>query len=170
MWNGRVLMPQTFLLPGDARFEIGPDALAVMFGKVQDTSGKPESGGVMLGRYLLGSDDTVVDEVTTPLPGDRCTRTSYYRGRKSHQAVIDRRWLDSCGTCNYLGEWHTHPEPEPSPSRLDLRTWKRRLRQDRVDHYALFFVIVGQECVRAWAGDRRTLRIHALTHWSPLCH
>ena len=160
-------MPRTFVLPSGARFEIGSEALCIMLTYVQDTRVKREAGGVMMGRFLAGSKDIVVDEVTTPLPGDRRTRIFYYRAQKRHQAAIDRRWGESAGTCNYLGEWHTHPEPDPNPSCLDLRTWKRKLRKDQVDHSALVFVIVGQTCVRAWLGDRRTLQIHPLILWSP---
>jgi integrative and conjugative element protein (TIGR02256 family) len=166
MPSGGDVTARTFLLPSGVRFEIGPDALRAMLGHLQDTPSKCEAGGVMLGRFITSSDDVVVDEVTTPLPGDRRTRTYYYRARQRHQVMIDRRWWESGGTCNYLGEWHTHPEPKPSPSCLDLRTWRRKLRHDQVDHDALFFVIVGQVCVRAWVGDRRTLGIHPLTLWS----
>lgn len=142
----------TFTSPTHARFELSADVLATMSQHVQDEKGKPESGGVMLGRYLLDTPNVVVDILTTPMPGDQQTRYNFYRAERDHQRVIDQCWHESRSTCNYLGEWHTHPEPDPAPSRLDLRNWRRKLEQDQFDSDVLFFVIVGEHHIRAWQG------------------
>jgi integrative and conjugative element protein (TIGR02256 family) len=113
-----------------------------------------EAGGVLLGRRILGSEDVVIDEVTTPMPGDHRTRVTFHRGQARHQQVIDARWSESLGTCQYLGEWHTHPEPCPVPSRVDMVDWCRRLGEDRFEGESLFFIIVGIDEVGAWEGFR----------------
>jgi integrative and conjugative element protein (TIGR02256 family) len=129
----------------------------------QTSSSSKEAGGVLIGRHILNSKDIVVDAVTTPLPGDRRTRTSYHRHAAGHQEILDRAWAASRGTSVYLGEWHTHPEPTPSPSQIDLKDWNRRLRADIVEAPFILFVIVGQKHVCAWLGDRQTLRLKSLS-------
>jgi len=112
-----------------------------------------EAGGVLLGRHLRDGSAIIVDAITTPLPGDIRSRTTFFRHQKRHQAVIDEAWLSSDGTCTYLGEWHTHPEPIPTPSMVDWADWRRRLR---IDQYSepIFFVIVGTQQVAVWEGRR----------------
>lgn len=116
----------------------------------------------MLGRYVLGCEDVVVDEVTVPMRGDRRTRTTFRRDARSHQKIIDARWDTSRGTCQYLGEWHSHPEAIPSPSGVDLTDWRRRIQSDRFDSESLFFLIVGTVAVRAWEGVRSSSKVRPL--------
>lgn len=142
--------------------KVGPVALSRMLVFQQTGSSHTEAGGILLGRYIAGCRDVVVDEVTSPMEGDRRTRFAFHRSPARHQAVIDSRWAASRGTCQYLGEWHTHPELSPTPSSVDLSDWRRRLRADRFDGDALLFVIVGICEVRIWEGSRRTLVIDPL--------
>lgn len=116
----------------------------------------------MLGRYIIDSQDVVIDKVSFPMPGDRATRTTFFRKKKAHQQIIDREWEASSHTCTYLGEWHTHPEPYPSPSSIDDTTWKRKLKDDIVDSDSLFFLIVGTSEMRMWEGYRRSRTISLL--------
>jgi hypothetical protein len=37
---------------------------------VQTNEEAPESGGTLIGRYISGTDDVVVDEITVPLPSE----------------------------------------------------------------------------------------------------
>lgn len=135
--------------------------LATMLGYRQTTRRDPEAGGVLLGRYLLDAPHVVVDEVTVPMQGDRRWFTVFHRGRAAHQKIIDERWRASGGTCQYLGEWHTHPEGIPHASLVDECDWRRRLRNDTFDSDSLFFIIVGTDAVRAWEGTRKG-RLHLL--------
>lgn len=121
-----------------------------------------EAGGVLLGRWLRGSGDVVVDLATSPMSGDRRGRFSFYRDDRAHQRLIDDAHHQTKGTCGYLGEWHTHPEPDPVPSSVDRRDWSRRLERDVVDVSALFFLIVGTERFRVWRGVRRTGLIESI--------
>lgn len=134
--------------------EIGPAALRRMLRHVQELPDQPEAGGVLLGRHIVRSQDIVIDRVTEPLPGDRCGRLRFLRAAKPHQREIDLAWRQTRGTCNYLGEWHTHPERYPQPSDYDYDEWKRKLSQDIYDSDYLFFVIVGMRMLRVWEGFR----------------
>ncbi len=145
--------PYTFNGPGCYRFEISTHAWGMMQRFQQTEPHLTEAGGVLLGRHLRDGSAIIVDEITAPLPGDLCMRTRFYRARRLHQAVIDKLWRTSNGTCTYLGEWHTHPESIPSPSVVDLADWKRRLHNDEYSE-PIFFVIVGTQQVGAWEGRR----------------
>lgn len=116
-----------------------------------------EAGGVLLGRWIGGTRDVVVDEITRPMQDDRRARSSFYRHWKAHQKRVDEAFAESDGTCGYVGEWHTHPESVPTPSWTDRCDWRRRLRQDRVDVPFVFFVIVGLDETRIWRGSRGRL-------------
>lgn len=134
------------------RIKVTAAVLHVMQSYAQHGRRATEAGGVLLGRYLQGSADVVIDAVTVPMPGDKRSRYSFYRAKTRHQAAIDAAWQASGGTCTYLGEWHTHPETHPSPSGIDSTDWQRRLRTDDY-HDELFFLIVGTVEIRAWSGN-----------------
>jgi integrative and conjugative element protein (TIGR02256 family) len=143
-----------FRRPNALRLEIGVTAWATMQAFIQHMPDAPEAGGVLLGRHLRDGSAIIVDAVTTPMVGDRRSRTRFSRARRRHQAAIDAAWRDSEGTCTYLGEWHTHPEAVPTPSVVDWADWQRRLRHDRYTE-PLFFLIVGIDETRAWEGSRQ---------------
>lgn len=143
-----------FLRPDGSRLVVSAPALAVMISFQQRTWRDAEAGGVLLGRLLRDAPHVVVDEVTTPMSGDRRWFTGFHRSQRAHQQVIDDSWAASGGTCQYLGEWHTHPEENPRPSWIDRCDWRRRLAQDSYDATSLFFLIVGTRTVAAWEGTR----------------
>lgn len=109
-----------------------------------------EAGGVLLGRYLLDTDDVVVDEVTTPQKSDRRSRFSFFRSKK-HGVIAQNRWSEEVSTLAYLGLWHTHPEPDPTPSGVDRQDWTQALSSDTFHGDRLFFPIVGIERIRVWS-------------------
>lgn len=155
-----------FRRPDGTTLLIGEGALATMLRYRQTKRRYPEAGGVLLGRHLLDVPHVVVDEVTAPTRGDCRLLTFFRRGRAAHQRVIDERWTASRGTCQYLGEWHTHPEPVPHASSVDMADWRRRLRTDVFDGDALVFLIVGTEAIRVWEGARATQSLTLLTEIS----
>ena len=156
--------PETFLVfcrPNGGRVKITAPVLQLLRAYAQHGPKDTEAGGVMMGRYLQGSDDVVVDAATEPMRGDRRSRYSFYRDKTRHQAVLDAAWKTSGGTCTYLGEWHTHPEADPTPSGIDTHDWRRRLWTDKYDD-ELFFVIVGTAIIRNWSGKGEYLGSHPL--------
>ena len=120
----------------------------------QTGSRSTEAGGVLIGRWIVGQGDVVVDEATGPMTGDKRSRFGFFRSHREHQKAIDHAYEGSRGTVGYLGEWHTHPERSPLPSSVDTDDWLRRLRQDVVDIKFVYFVIVGTNETRVWRGSR----------------
>lgn len=146
--------PLVFCKHNGGRLGVSEEALAVMCSFTQLQPRDTEAGGVLIGRFIEGGEDVVVDLVTSPLPGDRRSRTRFHRSKRPHQKVLDREWRESGGKRTYLGEWHTHPEPCPTPSHIDLNDWRRRVKRDTFHGDFLHFVIVGQVEVRAWEMQR----------------
>lgn len=114
----------------------------------------PESGGILLGRLILESDDVVIDVATQPAPEDRSWRFYFWRSNKPALRRVTEAWYASGGTQVYLGDWHTHPEDVPSPSCVDLRNWKRLLRKSKYEQGFLLFVIVGRKETSVWEGAK----------------
>jgi integrative and conjugative element protein (TIGR02256 family) len=147
----------------DSRIKIGPRALSGMKDFIQSDPSKKEAGGVLLGRFLIGNNDVVVDHITIPMAGDKRSRFGYFRSKHAHQKRISEAWASSQGACNYLGEWHTHPEDDPHPSGHDIANWKHKLKHDRYDSDFLFFVIVGIVQVNVWKGFRDKIQFEKMT-------
>lgn len=149
-------------LANKGKLKISPLPLTQMTSFRQDDKEKLEAGGVLLGRFIRDSKNIIVDRVTVPMLGDRRGKYEFIRGEKMHQNEISSIWERSNGTCNYLGEWHTHPEMYPSPSRQDIRNWKTILSKRVFSSLCLYFVIVGTEEIVVWEGNRRTEKIKRL--------
>lgn len=145
--------PRLFRRAKEGRLVIGCAAMTAMWSYRQIQPDDTEAGGVLLGRYIDGTDEIVVDAATTPQRGDRRTHSRFYRGRRTHQELIDAAWNESNGATTYLGEWHTHPESIPAPSIIDRAGWSKKLIFD-VFSDALLFVILGTEDLRVWEGER----------------
>lgn len=128
----------TFMDSANNRIKIGSRAVSEMRHFIQNTPQKKEAGGVLLGRFLIGSDEVVVDNITIPMQGDIRSRYTYIRSKGTHQKQIYEAWASSKGTCNYLGEWHTHPEVDPHPSIHDIDNWKNKLNHNQYDSDFLF--------------------------------
>lgn len=135
---------------GGGRLLISETALVAIDTHRQRSLCKPESGGVLLGRLIVGSSDVVVDSVTEPSAKDRRGRYFFRRARRPAQRAVNTAWSGSMGSRNYLGEWHTHPEDDPQPSDDDLTDWRRLARVARFEQEALFFLIAGRVQVRVW--------------------
>ncbi len=156
-----------FLKTDGGRIKIDLGALELMWAYAQHTRLSCEAGGVLLGRYIIDSLDVVIDSVSVPTKDDVRKRNYFKRDQRLHQKTIEECWQESKGTCNYLGEWHTHPEISPYPSGFDLRNWKKVLRKSRYDSEFLHFVIVGLEKVKVWEGRKDSLEISLLQEYIP---
>lgn len=121
-----------------------------------------EAGGILLGRFILESNDVIVDEVTTPMASDKRSLFGFFRSEKPHQAILNERWKSSGGTCNYLGEWHTHPQKKPIPSNRDLKSWEEQINRLPEGRNMLFFIIVGTQSISAWQVYRNPFQIKSL--------
>lgn len=97
-----------------------------------------EAGGLLLG--LRRGPHIEVVTITTPMPGDMRSRTSFLRRDPYHFQMAQRLWQESNRTIGYIGEWHTHPEQQPAPSGTDTTEWRKVLRLEK---RTTVFVIVG---------------------------
>jgi integrative and conjugative element protein (TIGR02256 family) len=98
-----------------------------------------EAGGILLGRYR--GPHVEILRCTTPMPEDRRTRFGFVRQDKGHQQVAVKEWLESGGSINFVGEWHTHPERHPTPSWVDRRSWRAQMGKHKPN--PMVFVIAG---------------------------
>lgn len=137
-----------------------PAAIAEVFRRWRQLAEADLEGcGILVGRESL-SGVVLVDEVTTPLPGDVRGPMTCERLDPGHAAFVRDRWRASNGAVNYLGSWHTHPEDRPSPSALDVREWVEeavRLRSER-HNLRLVHLVVGRTHVAVWEVDAATSR------------
>jgi integrative and conjugative element protein (TIGR02256 family) len=78
---------------------------------------------------------------TTPMPEDRRSRFGFVRQDKGHHQVAIREWLESGGSINFVGEWHTHPERHPTPSWVDRRSWRTQMGKHKPN--PTVFIIAG---------------------------
>ncbi len=147
----------------DGKIKLTEFVVSRMEKYIQNRPGSTEAGGILLGGLILDSRDVVIDQITVPMKKDRRSLFHFFRHQRGHQKVIDRVWLESKGTCNYLGEWHTHPQNNTIPSNVDVSDWKRKLKEDRFHGDYLYFVIVGIQKINVWEGNRKNLTITKLT-------
>lgn len=117
----------------------------------------PESGGLLLGRRIVGTTDCITDEITSPMAGDIQKRALFFRSQGHHMRQIEY-WSNTETTGQLLGTWHTHPETDPTPSSIDYRDWAMVVRMCGKGRQPLFFMIIGQNAFRVWAGIKRWLR------------
>lgn len=135
---------------------IAEAAIAVFEERRQLSDDSVESGGILLGRWILESEDVIVDDATRPAVADRRGRFFFLRARKPAQRIVNKAWEESGATRWYLGEWHSHPEDSPTPSSKDRSDWLRILREARFEQPALFFIIVGRKEIGLWEACRET--------------
>jgi integrative and conjugative element protein (TIGR02256 family) len=141
-----------FLAPNEERVKISDSPYETMYSYRQTNRTDTEAGGMLFGRFLIDSNDIVIDALSVPMKGDIRKRTYFHRSMKAHQEVLDRVYEESYGTCHYVGEWHTHPEADPSPSNIDLKNWRRIMSQTVTDSNLFLFIIVGTAQIRVWRG------------------
>lgn len=118
-----------------------------------------ESFGVLMGTTSVDRREIWIEAVTTPMPRDSRSRSSFALRDPGHQRAVCRRFASSDGRMIYLGTWHTHPELVPTPSGIDRNDWVACLRANR--KRPLAFVLVGTEEVRVFVrikGRFRPLR------------
>lgn len=148
-----------YKLPNGGRVKIATVVSACLEIFIQKSIGDLEAGGLLLGRRIIDSDDIVIDMITTPTKFDVRKRGYFFRDSKIHQKTVELEFNKSSGTCNLLGEWHTHPEGYPKPSNYDLSEWKRQLEVTKLEEENLFFLIAGISEISIWEGNKKTGKI-----------
>lgn len=151
----------------DGIVSLSPQVVQILKRYRQVSGDASEAGGVLLGRLIRDARDVVVDGASEPDGKDQRFRFAFRRGRRPAQAIVDRAWRGSGGTCNYLGEWHTHPQDVAYPSELDRCEWTRVAREARYEQGELLFIIVGRVEVRCWQCGKNSEGVVELVQLSP---
>lgn len=133
-------------MPNGGYFYIEKRVLEAIFQFKQVAQNISESGGLLAG-YYKGNDLHVVN-FTTPQVKDKKGRFHFHRRDLKHVNQVRQWYIQSGGSINCLGEWHTHPESYPSPSTIDTKGWKRFIK-DRNGQQAVFVIIGLRD---NWAG------------------
>ena len=85
------------------------------------SSWKYETGGILLGKFNKENKVIEIAEVYE-LKSNLFSRILYRRNAKKAQKIINKRWRQTAGVINYVGEWHTHPGMQAIPSTTDLNS------------------------------------------------
>ena len=113
------------------RYTIGHYLIYISEGLLRDIEqykqrcGENESGGVLFGKKKENVSEYYIVDLSFPNIRDSSSRFTFLRNAEAAQVIIDKKWHDSEGYINYIGEWHTHPEKFPTPSRTDVNTYKK---------------------------------------------
>jgi integrative and conjugative element protein (TIGR02256 family) len=132
-----------------------PDVIKVFMSYRQLNVTSPESAGVLIGERR-GS-HIVIKTVSEPNNNDIRSRFTVNRIGTHHQQKVDQAFIDSKGTSQYVGEWHTHPEDIPTPSGLDFESWNENLNSN----LPLILIIVGRK--QFWVAKKYNQKIITLT-------
>lgn len=134
-------------------------AIEKMVKYLQADSLSSESGGVLLG-YMDATTSTInIIDVTEPSKDDVKSRAYFLRKSISH---VRRIQLAIKNKDYYVGNWHTHPQNAPFPSSLDVKTWSKGLKYDKVPFGFQIYIVCGIEKMRVWIGEEKTKKIHEL--------
>lgn len=124
--------------------DLSPQVCRTIYKYVQHGN-LPESGGILLGKYLPNERMYFVTEATTPSFWDKCGYTFFIRRKSTAQKIINKRWKESLGQINYLGEWHTHGCDVPVPSETDRNLIRTILRDASNVWPEIIMIILGRK-------------------------
>ena len=137
-------------LPHGGQLKITGNVIEIMFSFSQLSRQDLEAGGMLIGHHPIGSDNIILDRLTTPQPADRRSRNHFHRDQAAHQHLLDMQWQLSGETRTYVGEWHSHPEARPRPSCTDRKSWTKAVKETKFHGPGLIFIIVGTQMTRVW--------------------
>lgn len=112
---------------------------------VQIKKHKNESGGVLFGKKISKKEEYILTDISEPTKQDKGSRYSFLRNKDSAQRIINKKWKETRGEENYIGEWHTHPEPNPKPSKTDLDLMLQVVLDKSCAFSKIFLIIVGTD-------------------------
>ena len=73
------------------------------------------------------------------------SRILYKRNTRKAQKIINKRWFETDGVINYVGEWHTHPCMQVSPSDTDIHSLKEITAKVKDSLPGTLLIIVGKD-------------------------
>lgn len=112
--------------------DLFPDVQDLLYAYRQDSNNAPEAGGMLLGYENASTGIFTVSGATEPQASDIRSRITLFLC--SHHLELLKKVEPPYG---YVGTWHTHPSETPVPSSVDLRDWKKCIKQNRNSTSAL---------------------------------
>ncbi len=125
--------------------DLFPDVQDLLYAYRQVDNNTPEAGGMLIGYESISTGAFTVSRATEPQACDIRSRIALFLGRQ-HREILKK--LEP--PYGYIGTWHTHPSGMPTPSSVDLRDWKKCIKQNRNSTSALVFIIAGTKSYRIW--------------------
>lgn len=120
-------------------------ALTKLFKYIQCSNTAKEAGGILIGKRIDGREEYYLCDISEPSMMDRRSRFSFVRSKISAQQTTDKKWRESNGIENYIGEWHTHPENKPTPSPTDRELIQQIIKDNSNVFPKVFLIIVGKD-------------------------
>lgn len=121
----------------------------VMRKYIQLGTGSLEAGGILIGKENISDDNIIIRYITEPYASDKRRYNRFIRKDKKHIYIFNEVFNSSNEIYCYIGEWHTHNEDLPDYSRLDLKNWRKIMKESpgNIEH---FHIIVGCKAIRIW--------------------
>lgn len=145
-----------FILPNGKVVDLLSETLNKMILWKQYEIHSAESCGFILGYRNPDTNNITLSAITIPKNNGFCSRFFCKLKTQAHL----RQLLENRQQKNYyMGTWHTHPQNVPSPSLIDWSDWRETLERDITGSEYAFFIIVGLDEFRIWAGSLHTKEI-----------
>ena len=103
-----------------------------------------ETGGILLGKFNKENRVVEITEVHE-LKTNFFSRILYKRSGRKAQKIINRRWHETNGVINYIGEWHAHPNMQAVPSSTDISSLKEITEKVKGVLPGTILIIAGKE-------------------------
>lgn len=149
-----------FILPNGNVVDLLPEALSTMAVWKQRDLSTPESCGFILGYMNSETKNVTLSSITLPQHNSACSHFFC----KLKTLLHSRQLKENEQKKNYyMGTWHTHPQRVPNPSPTDWRDWRETIEKDTTGCEFAFFIIIGLDEFRIWAGNLQTKKIDELS-------
>ena len=123
-----------------------------------------ETGGILLGKFSRKKKIIEVDEIYE-IKANNSSCVTYRRNVDIAQKIIDRRWKETKGLLNYVGEWHTHPKMTALPSQTDILTLTEIILKTESILPGTIMIIVGKnDELTITVGNRESIQSFLFTN------
>ena len=127
----------------DLKITIKPEVLSDLK-RYYYSNTKYETGGILLGKF--NRNNRIIEIVEAyELKTNFFSRILYQRNTRKAQKIINKRWFETDGVINYVGEWHTHPCMQVSPSDTDIHSLKEITAKVKDSLPGTLLIIVGKD-------------------------
>lgn len=132
--------------------------------KIFELCKQSETGGILLGKFSRIKKIIEVDEIYE-IKTNNSSRVTYKRNVEIAQKIIDRRWKETKGLLNYVGEWHTHPKMTALPSQIDIVTLTEIILKTESILPGTIMIIVGKnDELTITVGNRESIQSFLFTN------